>query len=551
MECGAPVERKKGTKKLRVATGLIASILLIVGVLFLARGFTGGVSRAATIAPFETDVFFVINPNLEQVKNFSRIKDAYLEVPEIKRAIDDLKMELKDDFSLNFEADIKPWLGRELAVIIPYIKSPNPFDDENAFLFAIATKDVKKTIACMEQLRRHEEEGGSAQFEKRTHEGVEVYIESGVSSPLVYAVSKGFLLLSNDEGLVCSTVDRLKKKDAETLVNNKNFKEVLAKLPKSRTGMIYVNPYGLKRLTLSAGGGDVGKIFPRQAGDALGISLSFVTEGLRVDYALACALEKLSQYEGETKRKSDTLQRLIEITPDGVIACAGSAGFKSILRDLAEDEDTEDFERDTGIYIEQDILSWMSGEVTIALLSDRDGLLANSGTPIGLLGMISTDDPQAARRALNKILDRLGGMGGKITSDTIGSYDVHYLVDPYEKEIIAGYGIRGNVIVIGSSENVLRQALEGRGEHLDNDAAFKKASAGLSFPGDDYLYINIEKGVNWARNSLHDYQREEFNREAYPYLKPISTVVLATHNPSEKDSFVTGTLLINVKEHTH
>ncbi|MEW6573254.1 MAG: DUF3352 domain-containing protein [Bacillota bacterium] len=547
LECGAPVERKAGSNKLWIITGVVGSLVLIAGLLLLLRGFIGTGSRAAAMAPAETDMFFTINPNLEQVNNFKRIKDIYLEIPEVKRAIDDLKQELKDDFSLDFEADIKPWLGRELAVVVPYIESPNPFDDENAFLFAIATKDVKKTAACMEQLRRHEEEERSSYFSRKTYEGVEIYVEPDVSPPVVYAITKGFLLLSNDEGLVCSTIDRLKRKNKETLIKNEKYKEVLAKLPKSRAGMVYLDHDYLNRVVSSDGGGDAGKISQIEAANALGVSLSFVSEGIRVDYALDCDLEKLPQYEGETKRTSDTLQRLIEITPAGVLACTGSTGLKSILRDLAEHEDMEYFERDTGIYFEQDILSWMSGEGTVALLPDRDGLLGESDVPIGILAMIGTKDSQTARSALNKILDILQDEGGEVTSDTIGSFDVHYLVEPYKEEVIAGYGIRGNVVVIGSSENVLRQALEGRGEHLDNDAAFKKAGAGLSFPGDDCLYINVEKGVNWARNSLRGYQLEEFNRTVYPYLRPISTITMASHKPGEKDSFTTGALLINVK----
>lgn len=554
LECGEPIKReRRGSRKGWVVGGVVVGALLIAGLLFFLYGILGRSSRAAAMAPIGTDVFLMLNPDLEQVRNFQRIRDTYLEIPEVKRAVDDLKQKLASDFSLDFETDIKPWLGRELALIVPDLESSDPFDEENAFLLAVATKDQNKTRACMRKLRRHEEESGGSHFETRTYQGVEIAVESNTSPPLVYAIAKGFLLLANDEDLVRSTIDRLKKKDKEVLTRNERYKEVLARLPKSRAGVFYIDRDYLRRL--SAEHGEAGEI--GEAAGALGVSLSFVPDGVRLDYVLGCDSEKLPRYARATGRETGHLQRMIEMLPDGILACTGSTGLRSVLEELIDDVETKpeleyyreamnNFEYNTGIDVEQDIVSWMSGECVLVVLPDRNGLPDLPGIPLGFLALIGAEDSQAAGRAMDKIASVVKRYGGEVISDTAGGCNVRYLV-PYEGRVVAGYTVKGKNVIIGSSETVLRQVLEGSAARLVNDAAFEKSTGALSFPGDVCSYINVRKGTNWARGSLSGYDREEFDREIYPFLKPVSTITMAVHKPTEKEDFATGALLVRIE----
>ncbi|WP_307399129.1 DUF3352 domain-containing protein [Desulfofundulus luciae] len=230
-KCGTPVNyaQKQKPKTPWIIAGVAGCVLLIAVIALIVRFLPFlKPAYAAAIAPAETDLFFAINPDLKQVKNFNRIKEIYESIPEVKRALNDLKSKLKEEAEIDFEEDVKPWLGKEAALIIPDAFSLTN-DSSPPFVIAVASKNKKKTEAFMEKLRQGEERRRGTTFEEKIYKDVKVTVEKNTSSPLVYALVKDFLILSDDENLVCQTIDRIKEKNKQSLSNSENYKEVMCR----------------------------------------------------------------------------------------------------------------------------------------------------------------------------------------------------------------------------------------------------------------------------------------------------------------------------------
>ncbi len=556
--CGTPLHESapppsppKSKKAIWIVLGVLTCLFLVIG--FVARESLAQIlpflnpsnsARAAKLAPDDTDLFLVVNPNLNQVKNFARIRDIYLSIPEVKDAFDDLRRDFEDEFGLDFKEDVKPWLGREIALIVP------DYSHEESYLLAVSTTSMKKTSACLQKVRQHWENEGMA-FKDRTYQGVEITVETGGSSPVAYALHEGFLLLAESEEAIEKAIDMTRQKGAATLAKNKNYKKVMKKLPANRSGACYINAENIPDIIKDELKTDfpVESLHHLEAYQGFGISISFTGEGARFDYALAYDREKLPKDLPPPKK----VEKTIALTPEDSLVFIGGVHLNYImekaLEDIQKEPDFEDIdeeiEYELGIDLERDLLSWLGSEYGLAIVPDRDGLLGEE-THLGMLAMFSVKDVQKAKRLMDKIADLLGKEGFVSDSVKVSGKDVEYFYDPYTEAFILGYGFTDNFLVIGTSEELVKEAVTGDGSSLADSDTYKKAFAGLKPEYEGCIFIDVERIVDTLRGNLDRLDRRSFDREVYPFVKPLQAV--SYRQARTDDNFLAGTLAVFVEE---
>lgn len=548
--CGTPVESKKvKLNKTWIIAGAVICLILITGIVFRDKlglifpFLRSGTAFAATLAPENTELFFVIDPDLTQLKNYERIKDIYLSVPEVKKALDDVQDDLKRESDINFENDVKPWLGSEAALIMPEVFTTGKSEPD--FLIAVAAKDKKKAEDFAQKLRREEEKSGSV-FRERNYNNVTITVENKPGSPLVYALVKNHIMFSNSENLMCQTIDKYLDK-GNSLASNDSYKEAMSKLPKSRSGALYIDVDSIAgEMSRNA---DLRQFDQLEAYNGVGMSLSFVDEGVRIDYSIACDEDNLNKSK---KGGTVSLDKTTEIIPGDALAYAGVTNLDQGLEDFISStknlpgysREISNFERDTGLNPERDILSWMNGIFAIAFLPDNSGLFGEMDVPFGIIALIGTDDSSAASGSMKTLANALVRQGARRSDRTFNNQEVHYLLDPLRGAVLAGYGIRDDFLVIGSSSNMLEQGLGTNKNNIAGNPGFKKATADLSSIEDGCVFIDVEKATSTIYNSLDSYDRQEFNRSVYPYLKPVKTLSMGVESTKSNGYVDAGSLLV-------
>ncbi|WP_307403696.1 DUF3352 domain-containing protein [Desulfofundulus luciae] len=332
------------------------------------------------------------------------------------------------------------------------------------------------------------------------------------------------------------------------------------KLPKSRSGALYLDFQDVAR-AITDDDWQFQQFSQLKAYKGMGVSLSFVDEGVRIDYALAYDPEKMPAGSQDTARSPASLKKANEIVPNDAIAYLGFSEFRKNIEDFlsevrsqpAFDDFNEElyyFERESGISLESDILSWMKGEVAFGICSDRNGLFGARDVPLGVLALFAAGDPQAVGSKMRKITGLLAREGLRVYDGTLNGQEIHYLLDPYTGDFIGGYGIRDGYLVIGTSRQMLEKAMGADKEVLASSAAFKKATANLPSPQDNLIYLDVEKGVKLVSDTLFEFDRDayrEFNRDVYPFIKPVKSISLASQEMKSKDNFTTGAAIINIE----
>jgi hypothetical protein len=287
----------------------------------------------------------------------------------------------------------------------------------------------------------------------------------------------------------------------------------------------------------------------------MGLSLSCEDEGVRLDYVLACNPEKTEIGDTESSR-SGSLAGTLNITPGDAIAYFGCADLKTALENLNRDIENlrygedygENIEQELGIDLEHDVFSWMRGEIAFAVLPDNTTFFGSSGSNLGMYAMIGVSDSQRASSKTEMIMHRMiENSEFEKDDETINGQEVHLVRDLYTGNVAFGYGFRNDYLIIGSSLETLRKAMGSNSVALANSAAFREA-IGNKTHSDTCLFVDIRKGLDLFRSSMGESERQEFNEEVYPFIKPIKSVSFTTEKTKTKDQFVRGGLLVSITQ---
>ena len=155
--------------------------------------------------------------------------------------------------------------------------------------------------------------------------------------------------------------------------------------------------------------------------------------------------------------------------------------------------------QELGIDIEDDILSWMSGELAAAVLLPEGATLGTEEIHANLY--VEFDDREAALSGLGKVRTLLEISGLGLSDTSIGGYDAVLAGAGGAGDALGlspGYVVLDGYLVIGTSEESLRQAVAaGNGEvaTLAEAPAFTRPVEAAGGTADYMVYANIERIV--------------------------------------------------------
>jgi len=147
-------------------------------------------------------------------------------IPEVKTAYDKLVQMQRDELNFDFEQDVKPWLGKEAAYIVPSVSKPE------SMVFVAEQKDKNKAREYINKLvadeKTHEE----------TYQGVTI---TANDSHFAAAISGDYLMIATDKDLLKQTIDREKGTIKDSIRDNQDFQGIIKNLPSGESLYCYAN----------------------------------------------------------------------------------------------------------------------------------------------------------------------------------------------------------------------------------------------------------------------------------------------------------------------
>jgi hypothetical protein len=411
----------------------------------------------------------------------------------------------KQQGDLSFKDDIEPWLGDRIGVAVTALHGNNDAD----YALVIASTDDGKAD---DALSKHK---GAV---KRSYKGVDYRFDA--KDKTAAAVVDHRVVIGTENGLK-ATIDA---SEGDSLAEGNALQGVRAKVAQDRIGLFYLDFQGLFRTISQSAGSDpqVGALLQAAAGAApktIGAALQAQADQLRID-AVSIGTPKSATTGGSgadalaglpadawlglgVANLGQTLDRVVE-------TIAGTGG----LTGVAVNSGLRQFQRQTGLDLRKDVLSWMGDAGVFVEGTSRSDLR-------GAL-VIKSSDPVKSKHALSALERLARRSGGTQVKPLTGSgIDGGFTIKGKSGPSVHVAQTGDKVVIAIGPKSVIHEAAAPSAK-LESAPAFTDAAAKLGNGVRPSFYLDFQKVVGLIgafAGSDADFQK------AKPYLDTFGAIV--------------------------
>jgi len=489
-------------RRLVVAT---TALLVMVGVVVVAGYlllFAAVADRASRAAPVETALYLKVylQPSNGQKMNLLSLVGrvpGFRDAATIEQKIHEIAQRLLANAGIDYEADLRPWLGAEVALAL---EPPEKAGTAPHVLLLALVGDPRAARAAVPRLMA----GEGLTFRPETYRGRPAMIGEHLS----YALLDDLLLVAETPDRLRAAIDA-DADAAPSLADSAAFAEAMRSLPADHLASLYVDArrIGNGQVDTAPGGYSTAALALTAKPDGLHLdgSAPFASAEAGTDaqaaFALASKRSTLAGWMPTTTRVEMVVSGLQQSLADTERRIAADPSFADAIAALNQLRSVAAL--GLGINVNRDLLSLFDGEAAIAL----QGL--DLAAPRGVL-LLRPSDPVAAAAAIDRMRKGLVGRGSAVTTGHADGATVTSVSVPEIGHI--SYALVDGVVLLALDPADVAAALaaHGSGEALANDdryaAAFKLAGshAGSEVWADIPGLVDAASGIFDPGSELRD-----------------------------------------------
>jgi hypothetical protein len=441
----------------------LVTLIGLTGAAFVAGYFllfSASSDRAAALAPGDS-AFYVniyLQPSTGQQMNLGGLigrLPGFADEASLDEKVDQVVQNLlgTTGLGLDYEEQIKPWLGSQIAV------AGWPVDGDAAAPEAVFIVEVKDRELAETALGEFATDSGLS-FAGETYQGVDMQVaENGA-----YAFVGEMLVIGESSAGVKAVVDV--DSGGASLADRDDFRTTMDGLPADHLASAFVDLAALAQATETTE--------QLSAFSTAGAALVAERDGIRLSGSAPFEVDQAAAASAAGFGLGGEPSSLVDWMPEDTVAELVIFGLRQTLED-AEDAASSAPQGEEitsaldtiralasfgfGIDIDADLLPLLDREVGIAV----SGL--DAGLPSGQV-LLRPEDPEAAEAALTRIVDRLVATGAATerTEDGEGA-EITVLTIPEAGEV--AYTLTDGIIIIGLGVDGVSAAIDA---HADGNA---------------------------------------------------------------------------------
>jgi hypothetical protein len=524
----------------------------VLGLLGLAQQ-----TQAAKMMPADTPIYMGVSLNLQNQAGYQNLKKFYLDNPDVKKALDDAKANATKETDLDYDKDILPWLGTEAGVAVFNIPETGSGQNPDV-LIAVATRDVKASQAALDKLRAKQAESTGKPFEQGTHEGVTYWFQKSDSGSDTYvSIFNGFVVLATSEETLFGAIDRVKK-GGESLATSQAYQATLAELPKNGAFFTFIDWTALADIVMK--NNTSAQLTPEQlaqlkAFQTIGLAFTLQPDGVQVDSAVRFDAKQLPAAMQASMNRPGSPNSILAKIPDSALGFYSGSDLRSVWQQVREglaanpdfEQQIADMEKQTGINLDTDVFSWMTGEFAVVATKAE-----SSNPPVGGYALIGGDDAKTVEDKTANLLEAYsksqGGMPLPFQKQTVGGHEMNTIPDSQTNKMLAGYGFWDNYLVIGYQEDALTAGFAAANNPVANSAHFKAVSSRLPAKNYGYFYVDIDAVRTLLETPSLGLSNESYANEVKPFIEPLRAFGSASDAGSGQNGVIKGTMYLLIAE---
>lgn len=471
--------------------------------------------RGAEVIPEDAIASLFINT---ENKNWQKLEE--LGIANLDTAYQQFESDLKREFTarkLDYEADIKPWIGNIMVSGIYDRQEP----EESGILLIVGIENPLKAYSTYQKIKQ------SDSFKQTNYKGVGINVDNSSSSYQNYVALLGNkLAISDRENIVKAAIDVFKGEPsfADAPEVNKVLKQPLK--IENELVKIYLPSYDELMLEGSRQGytsEQIAKLIPIESFVG-GIGTSKEQIEMQAFTDIKPNLNLVSP--------DPISNKLAKYYPADTVLFANGKDINLFWENLVEvAEQDPEFQRIldgvrtsarwiTGLDLDKDVFSWMDGEFAMGLVADSDSA-SELGLDIGFTAIVESSDRDATENTLAILSNQVENqIGLKAQSKTIDKQTITNWSIP-ETGLNLSHGWVNNKLKIGIGNNLNDTWETRRVDSLEKNKKYARLRKELPKKAMGYYYLDVDGFISQIEQ-LQNYSL--YSGEANSLITQIDTV---------------------------
>ncbi|MDV2992799.1 MAG: hypothetical protein N4J56_002453 [Chroococcidiopsis sp. SAG 2025] len=532
------------TKKSNLLPAVVAVGIVVGGAAaywYFKGNFGSGASplASAKVVPDEAlmAAFISTDPrDLAQLQKFGTPEAEKL----VEKSLQDFDRQVLTKSNINYEQDIKPWLGSVTIAVLPPGSAKQiqatPFSSQSNILLVLGIKNGLSAWNFSKKLKA-DKTVTSQEFD---YKGQKITESTSQGEPIYSSILDSRVVLAPTKQAVEQAIDTYKGEPSfaakagidRTFAQSLQLKNPIAQiyLPDYAAAvqqLTAANPAGLPPQTL-AQLQSVKAVVAGVGVDDMGIRMKAIAQlnphAINIQY-------QNSPSKVVTRFPVDTLALLT-----GAGISRTWAAFVDQTRDLPEVKQGLDSARRSlkttyNLDLDRDVFGWMDGEFAIGAISSSQGMLASLG--FGGVLMFQTSDRATAESTLGK-LDAIARSNflSVVPRDINGKSVTEWQV-PAQGAIVGHGWLDRDTMFIAVGEPIVEAIANPSGKSLDSSEVFKAATGSLIQPNAGYFYLDMDKTMSLLASKPLS---TAIDPEATAVINSIRGIGITASNPDKTTS---------------
>ncbi|CAN1212619.1 DUF3352 domain-containing protein [Tumidithrix helvetica PCC 7403] len=386
--------------------------------------------QAVNFLPKRSPLFFSFLVNPDRLSLFAQLAAKSSDRASIKNEFRRLKQQLQQEWALDYDSDIQPWVGNEITLAVTTTDIDRQSDNglQPGYLLAFSTSNVELTKASVEKFWQRQAIGGSdLGFEQ--YQGIPIVFANtplpnlGQEAAIASATIGKFVLFANDVKVIRNAINDLQVPDL-ALAGLDTYKASVKQLTQGRIGLAFANFAELS--TWGTAGGVLPKNLTNLPKAVLSLGLGLDRQGLEAETVLtldplAANIALAGNHSNAKAQNQKNSNPITELIPAGSSVLVGrnlsqtlqqisttlkpypelNASFTSAIAALTANSSLSF----VGSPVEEANREWLQGDYAIAALPNALGksdwvLIAENKAPSAVKAAIDRLDALARNAKL-------------------------------------------------------------------------------------------------------------------------------------------------------
>ncbi|GAC1461697.1 MAG: DUF3352 domain-containing protein [Chamaesiphon sp.] len=459
----------------------------------------------------------------------------------IGQGLDEFKNKIFTELKIDYEKDVKPWLGNIMFAVLP--SSTSNQTQKTSVLTVVGIKDKVSALNFANKLKNQKD----IQPQVSEYKDIQIIETKGQSSNTYLAVLDNHLVGSSERRPVELAIDTFKgqpsfasKEGAASLLSQGvDVKNSLAQF--------YVPDYGSVTQQWLATTPHAPQIPPETLKQlqqvksvAMGVGVDDV--GLRMK-----AIAKITPSALKWEYKP-VPGKVVAQFPAETIALASGQGISRFWSSLVQQSQNsleiqqaikdarQQVKTSVNLDLDKDIFGWMDGEFALGAISSNQGILA----PLGFGGALvfKTSDRTTAEATFNKLDTFAKDHLIAVTQRDVQGKTVTEWQLPGRGALLGHGWLDGESVFVALGGPIVDAIATQPNPSLDNSETFKAVTGSLPKPNAGYFYLDMDKAMSLVNRYLVQAQNNNIPPAASTLLNSIRGIGMTTTQPDDSTSQV-------------